>query len=199
MALGLTVENEFQKREAPMSTPIPVDQPFVLLCTVQSQGGPYAIQANPAGGFGLSLQPFDPSFKTPTQQFVARMQNNVDSNGNVIASGIAFVNLGSSTGAALNSVTFQSNRQPLIMESWSGSSQDQDAWSVNYIPGQGIQIGLPHDTNVRWNDFGGNGNLNDPIYAWDGGGQNTVWQVILAPQQSTIKAKGTLETAGVAR
>src|SRR2546430_8434855 len=124
-----------------MSIPIPMDQPFVLLCTVQSEGGPYAIQANSSGGSGLNLQPFDPNFKTPAQLFVARMQNNVDSNGNVIASGIAFVNLGSFTGTAFNSVTFQADFQPLIMESWSGSSQDQDAWSVNYIQGQGIQIG----------------------------------------------------------
>jgi len=178
---------------------IPVDQPFVLLCTVQSAGGPYAIQASSSGGFGLTLQPFDPSFNTPTQQFVARMQNNIDSHGNVIPSGIAFVNLGSSTGPAFNSVTFQSNRQPLIMESWSGSSQDQDAWSVTYIQGQGIQIGLPSDTNVRWNDYTGNGNLGDPIYAWDGPGQNTVWQVVLAPQQSALKADATLETAGASR
>ncbi|HET6844441.1 MAG TPA: hypothetical protein VFK06_22570 [Candidatus Angelobacter sp.] len=178
---------------------IPVDQPFVLICTVQSQGSPYAIQANPSGGFGLTLQPFDSSFNTPTQQFVARMQNNVDTNGNVIPSGIAFVNLGSFTGSAFNSVTFQSNRKPLIMESWSASSQDQDAWSVDYIEGQGIQIGLPSDTNVRWNDFGGNGNLNDPIYAWDGPGQNTVWQVVLAPQQPALNADATLETADAAR
>ncbi len=98
------------------------------------------------------------------------MQNNVDSNGNVIASGIAFVNLGSSTGAALNSVTFQSNRQPLIMESWGGPSPDQDAWASTIFRGQGIQIGL-----IR-----------------------TCSGMILAPQQSTIKAKPTLETAGAA-
>jgi hypothetical protein len=180
-----------------MPTSIPVDQPFILICTVQSQGGQFAIQANPSGGFGLSLQPFDPDFNTPTQQFVARLQNNVDFNGNVVASGIAFVNLGGSAGPL--SVTYQSNQQPLVMESWSGSSQDQDSWSVNYIQGQGIQISLPNDSNVLWNDYGGNGTANDPIYAWDGGGQNTVWKVILAPQQSAIKADSKLETAGTAR
>lgn len=171
---------------------LPLDQPFVLLCTVKSQG-PLAIQANSAGGFGLTLQPFDGNFNTPTQQFVARMQNNLDSNGKVVSSGIAFINLGSSTGGELNSVTYQGNQRPLIMESWSPASQDQDAWSVTYILGQGIQIGLPVDTNVRWNDFGGAGKPGDPIYAWDGPGQNTVWQIVLAPQLAVQNALAKTE------
>ena len=181
-----------------MSQPIPVEQPFALICTVQAKGGPYAIQANPAGGFGLTLQSFDKNFNTPTQLFVVRMQNNVGPGGTVTSSGFAFVNLGSFTGTSNNSVTFQANQKPLIMESWSPASQDQDAWTINYVLGEGIQINQPLDTNIHWNDLNGQGNLGDPIYAWDGPGQNTVWRVVLAPQQSTILTT-ELETAAAAR
>ena len=88
---------------------------------------------------------------------------------------------------------FPENQQPLIMESWSPDSQDQDAFSITYILGQGIQIGLPINTNVRWNDFGGAGKSGDPIYAWDGPGQNTVWQVVLAPQLAVKDARAKAE------
>jgi hypothetical protein len=72
---------------------IPFEQPFVLLSGVNPNN---AIQAASVSGSGLKLQPFDDSFGTPGQQFVLRMQNNLDPDGNLLACGMAFVNLGAS-------------------------------------------------------------------------------------------------------
>lgn len=75
--------------------PIVPDQPFALLSAVNQF---YAIQAGPTVGSGVTLQPFDPGFSTPAQQFVLRVQDNVDNNGNLVATGVALVSLGGMDG-----------------------------------------------------------------------------------------------------
>ena len=158
----------------------PLELPFVLQSMVNSQ---MVIQAAADGGGGLSLQPFDQSFKTKTQQFVLRMQNNLDSNGVVIASGPAFINLGSTTGNLNNSVTAQGANEPLLMESWSPSSQDRDAWSLAPVEGsvEAIRIVQSENPGWSWNDQGGGGGKGDPIYLWNDTNVNSAWSVIFVP------------------
>ncbi len=75
--------------------PIVPDQPFALVSAVNQF---CAIQAGASAGTAVTLQSFDPSFSTPAQQFVMRVQDNVDNNDNLVATGVALVSLGALDG-----------------------------------------------------------------------------------------------------
>ena len=65
-----------------ISGQMPQEQPFALQSTVKEEN---AIESGAGPGQGLSLHTFDRN--APLQQFVLRMQNNTNSNGDVIACG----------------------------------------------------------------------------------------------------------------
>lgn len=170
-----------------------LDRPFVLLCGVNIRN---AIQAQQGGGLGLTLQPFDNSFQTPTQQFVLRMQNNVDNNGNVVGTGAAFVNLGKFDGLH-GSVTGLSNNQPLVMEPYdpyNPSSLAQNAWTIeeaiaNELTGISIFATGGSNQGSSWNDWNGRGTVGDPIYLYKGQAANSVWIVQLVPVKQSQQSE----------
>lgn len=95
------------------------DQPFALL-SILVKG--CAIQAGEKEGAGLTLQPFDGRFRTPSQLFVLRARPN----------GLALVSLGSHSGETHNCVLGRGADQPLIMRPYRQAADVQDGWRWNY-------------------------------------------------------------------
>jgi len=136
----------------------------------------------------MSLQRWDPSFRTPGQQFVLRMQNNTTNGFNVIHTGVAFINLFNSNGILFNSVTSQGLKQQLVMQRYDTYSVDKDAWiiaeaKVNNVTG--IRITSPQNSSWSWNAWGGTGEINEPIYLNDDTNNNSIWIVTFAPLLQT--------------
>jgi hypothetical protein len=107
-----------------------------------------------------------------TQLWTASFQ--VNQNG---SAGIAVISLAS--GAPM-SVTSQGQGQPLVMESFSSDSGDQDCWTLTSA-GQPSNFRLvwPQDSSWSWNDWTGAGQPGDKIALFNDQNPNSVW--LLSP------------------
>ncbi|HEY2294440.1 MAG TPA: hypothetical protein VGM86_27390 [Thermoanaerobaculia bacterium] len=152
------------------------DQTFLI---VPSVGTNVCITAGTSSGDTVTLQTIQ-NPPSSTQLWSASFQTN-EENGVTVA-GFAFINSASTTPM---SITSQGTNQPLVMQSFSFDSGDQDAW---YIVGSGtlpaVQFVWPGDNTSNWNDFGGQGNPGDTVGLWTGVGSNSIWQLVV-PSPST--------------
>lgn len=177
--------------------PIAPDQPFALVSVVNQS---CAIQAGPSVGSVVTLQSFDPSFSTPAQLFVLRVQDNIDNNDNLVATGVALVSLGALDDGLMLSVASGGESEPLVMVQYTTASTSPDAWTLVQTTGNGF-IGLRiiypqnQETIWSWNDWGGNGNPGDQIRLNDDQLNNSVWYVVFASAEQLSNFNARLAAA----
>lgn len=125
-----------------------------------------AIQASPDSGGIVTLQTLDTS--NPLQIWEAQLQIG----GGWL--GIAFVNPQTNM-----SVTYNGEKQPLVMQDFSLNSGDRDSWyfTQGQQGGNVFRIALPEKNSWTWNDEGAKLQPGDTIQLYNSTKDNSLWTI----------------------